>query len=698
MKQINNQVYKKRILLLTFVVISIAGALLYYYQYITIKNVLDSRITYISKIIQKDFDANILETKEMYTEKVDRFVKRDDVRAAFASKDRKRLYELMDAAYQEQKILDPFLKIVTFRLSDGSAFLRLHKPEMYGDSLNKRRTIIRDVNREQKRLFGFEIGKLKMTYRVVTPIFYDGKYIGSVEVGILPDKFIDNISDLFDVQNSLVVKTEGTEVSLDKQQYLSENGFSLISDNQMFKKIFNLSFTEYKDKKNFLFTDSDDTTSYIIENNLELLNQNNQVVAKILLAHNITEVQENYHQTIKETLLIGILASIVLFFILNISFNRFIQKITESEELLNTVFDTTTESIGILDLESNFLLVNHAYEKMSGFTKKELYATSCKALTSPETLEATEKALSIIIDKGSYLNFEKSCFIKNGNKIDVMMNTVLMPDKQRILVTMHEITVQNRERKEKILREQYLIQQSRLAQMGEMISMIAHQWRQPLAAISTTTANLQMKIELDYFDMASQEGVSEANEYTLQRLENINGYVQSLTTTIDDFRNFYKPNKKFVTIKLSEIVLKSLSIVKVSFVDDKIELIEDYKDEESIELYDSEMMQVVLNILKNAQDNFQEKQIKNRKIIIKTENRTISICDNGGGIPEDIMDKIFNPYFSTKDEKNGTGLGLYMSKTIVEEHHHGKLLVENTEDGVCFTIKVGDIDEKYGAL
>ena len=105
-------------------------------------------------------------------------------------------------------------------------------------------------------------------------------------------------------------------------------------------------------------------------------------------------------------------------------------------------------------------------------------------------------------------------------------------------------------------------------------------------------------------------------------------------------------------------------------------------------------MHVILNILRNALDSFKQKQIKNQKITIKTENRTISICNNGKGIPEDIIDKIFEPYFSTKNEKNGTGLGLYMSKTIIEEHHNGKLSVKNIDDVVCFTIKFGIISEK----
>ena len=97
-------------------------------------------------------------------------------------------------------------------------------------------------------------------------------------------------------------------------------------------------------------------------------------------------------------------------------------------------------------------------------------------------------------------------------------------------------------------------------------------------------------------------------------------------------------------------------------------------------------MQVILNILQNSYDNFTEQQIKDPYIIIKTEGKCIYICDNGEGIPENIIDNIFDPYFSTKVQKNGTGLGLYMSKTIVEEHHNGILSVENKDHGACFKI------------
>ncbi len=243
-----------------------------------------------------------------------------------------------------------------------------------------------------------------------------------------------------------------------------------------------------------------------------------------------------------------------------------------------------------------------------------------------------------------------------------------------------------------------LMQQSKMAQMGEMLSMIAHQWRQPLASISAIVSTLQMKIMLRDDDLSKEEGRDEYMGLFSERLETINGLVQNLTTTINDFKNFYRPDNKAVSMALEEIVLKSLNIIKTSLLDDGVELIEAYGSQEKIRLYDNEMTHVLLNIIQNAQDNFKINQTKDPYIKIMTENNTVSICDNGGGIAEENLEKIFEPYFSTKDNLNGTGLGLYMSKEIVEKHHHGSLSVENIEDaqgrtGACFTIELGLVNE-----
>ncbi|WP_229855198.1 sensor histidine kinase [Candidatus Sulfurimonas marisnigri] len=244
-------------------------------------------------------------------------------------------------------------------------------------------------------------------------------------------------------------------------------------------------------------------------------------------------------------------------------------------------------------------------------------------------------------------------------------------------------------------KDEQLLQHVRLAQMGEMISMIAHQWRQPLGAISATSINLRMRIMLEAFDLNKEEGRKECQAYFTDGLKDIEIFTQSLTTTIDDFKNFYKPNKQADLVSFYEPVSKALNIIRGSLISDGIEIVEPCItcNNKRAKIYTNELMQVILNILKNAQDNFKEKKIKDPEITItckcdSDDKIILDICDNGGGIPEEIIDKIFDPYFSTKNELNGTGLGLYMSKTIVEEHHNGNLLVNNSKDGVCFTIEL----------
>ena len=249
--------------------------------------------------------------------------------------------------------------------------------------------------------------------------------------------------------------------------------------------------------------------------------------------------------------------------------------------------------------------------------------------------------------------------------------------------------------KEEVRKNEYqqhkIFQQSRLAKMGEMISMIAHQWRQPLATISVTTMSMQADLMLSDDDSIDKELSDRFND----DFKKVNELVQSLSHTIDDFSNFYKPNQKPKLTTTKDVCKKAINIIKSSLDTNNINIVQEYNSDEEIELYDSDMMQVILNILKNAQENFQKREIENRKIIIKTQNRTISICDNGKGIDEDIIDRVFDPYFSTKDEKNGVGLSLYMSKTIIENHHNGKFSIENTDDGVCFTIELGIILDNW---
>ena len=245
-----------------------------------------------------------------------------------------------------------------------------------------------------------------------------------------------------------------------------------------------------------------------------------------------------------------------------------------------------------------------------------------------------------------------------------------------------ETRVEEEVKKNKI-KDQQMLQQAQMAQMGEMISIIAHQWKQPLNAISATVIALEMKEEFGGCDI----------EYRIKRYHQVSDLIKHLSHTMDDFRGFFRPNKQTTSVKLEDVVIKSLSIIRASIESDGIKIIEDYNSNIVFEIYENELLQVILNLLKNAQDAFKENKVVNPYIKIKTIENGIQICDNAGGIPESMIDNIFKQYFSTKDEKMGTGLGLYMSKIIIEEHHRGKINVICKDGGSCFIIDLSKKDK-----
>jgi len=232
------------------------------------------------------------------------------------------------------------------------------------------------------------------------------------------------------------------------------------------------------------------------------------------------------------------------------------------------------------------------------------------------------------------------------------------------------------------IKDKQLMQQSRLAQMGEMLSMIAHQWRQPLSAISSVAVSLNIKAELGKADEETVIGFA----------KKISEYAQHLSSTIDDFRDFFKPSKEVEYTTFNEIIASVLKIVENEINLYDINLIQQLECYEEFYSYPNELKQVILNLLKNAQDILVEKNIQDPYIKVNTYTEkgklVLTVSDNGGGIPEDIIDKVFDPYFSTKLDKNGTGIGLYMSKTIVDDHCKGELSVSNNEEGAVFKLSL----------
>jgi signal transduction histidine kinase len=227
-----------------------------------------------------------------------------------------------------------------------------------------------------------------------------------------------------------------------------------------------------------------------------------------------------------------------------------------------------------------------------------------------------------------------------------------------------------------------MLAQSRNAAMGEMISMIAHQWRQPITTISMDANNIIADIELNEFDENVIKDIA----------HNIGEQTQFLSKTIDDFRNFFKEDKEVEEFKVSDLINELDTILLASIKNNNITYKVEYEQNLSMKTHKRELLQVLLNLVKNAKEALIENKNNDKiiKLFFKEEDENIQIIvqDNAGGIKEENLDKIFKAYFTTKKEMNGTGLGLYMSKMIIEKNLKGTIVVTNEKDGAQFIITI----------
>ena len=224
---------------------------------------------------------------------------------------------------------------------------------------------------------------------------------------------------------------------------------------------------------------------------------------------------------------------------------------------------------------------------------------------------------------------------------------------------------------ERTKQQNIIAQQAKMAAMGEMIGNIAHQWRQPLSSISTSATGMKLQKELNILE----------DKFLIEGLEQINNSVQYLSTTIDDFRNFYKPDKNKKEFRILETINKVINLVDLQFRSNGITIIKNGQDVK-INSFENELIQVLINILNNARDELIKKDKDYEKLIFidvlkNQKNLLVQIKDNAGGIPTDIITRIFEPYFTTKNQSQGTGIGLYMSREIISKSMNGEINTKN---------------------
>ena len=352
-----------------------------------------------------------------------------------------------------------------------------------------------------------------------------------------------------------------------------------------------------------------------------------------------------------------------------------IKKIRELNQELIKERDTIDRKILLLKINKDYKLtdISHAYLELLGYTKDELLYLDFFDYERLHIKEDLKADIIKYIDEKKVFKFEEKTLSSSG-KIFWMQNT-LVPEYDTYGNHLGSIIFRDNitDSKELLMHQKKLLVNSRSSAMGEMISMIAHQWRQPLSLIMTIISTLKIKKELNILnDIIVEDSYSKIEET-----------IHYLSSTIDDFRDYFKKNKLLNKVTLAVIFEKSTTLLKESMKIQEIEYVQNIDTSLQLETLQNELIQSVINIIKNSIDAFIDNDCENKKIaVLAIETQThisISITDNAGGIKQDIIQKIFEPYFSTKS-KNGTGLGLYMCKTIIEEHLKGKLTIISYDD------------------
>lgn len=227
-----------------------------------------------------------------------------------------------------------------------------------------------------------------------------------------------------------------------------------------------------------------------------------------------------------------------------------------------------------------------------------------------------------------------------------------------------------------------LLAHNRNIQMGEMLNMLAHQWRQPLSRIAAVTAQLKFSLALDEMDI---------NAFT-EQIDHIENYTHELSGTIDQFKELYEPSQTNKTLPVHTVLTQCISMVKSHFESQQINILYTPINDLKTTPVCHELSQVIISLLKNAQEAFMVNRVENPTITIclskTSEHFCIQVHDNAGGIPTNDLAKVCDPYFSTKPNKNGQGLGLYMSQKIVQQHCHGHLTITNENQGTLASIYI----------
>jgi PAS domain S-box-containing protein len=361
-----------------------------------------------------------------------------------------------------------------------------------------------------------------------------------------------------------------------------------------------------------------------------------------------------------------------------------IQDLKQSHETLHSVTESIQDLIFYKDLNYTYIGCNQTCARFFGKKVSDFIGKNDFDIFPPEYAIGFREKDTLMFEKMESSTNEE--WVKNFNGEYTLLLTTKTPlfnSKSELIGLVgiaRDITKEYRLEHEIKEQQAILAQQTRLAAMGEMIGNIAHQWRQPINALGLIIQDLEGayrfgELNQDYIDSISTKAMDQ---------------IQYMSNTIDDFRNFFNPDKDKKRFSLNESIENAKKIIRQGIHNSTIECTVSISRDIFIHGYKNEFSQVIFNLISNAKDALLENQPLRPWIRItvtsKEDKAVITVSDNAGGIDPDILPRIFYPYFTTKEEGKGSGIGLYMAKKIIEDHMGGTLQAKNTKDGVKFSI------------
>ncbi|MFW6307131.1 MAG: PAS domain S-box protein, partial [Campylobacterales bacterium] len=603
---------------------------------------------------------------------------------------------------------------IHFHDANINSLYRSHAPYKYGDSLEEFRKSVAYVNKHKEYTYGLEEGRVINGFRFVYPIFYEEEFIGSVGFSIGTRVMQNELADIYSgnfwiVLDRALIESVTFEDSYNEFYVDTPLSKSLIVEKNInnIKKLEHL-LVELKESgldKELDFKETYELVKLDGKNYLVLLTPLENIDGK-RMGYLVYATQDRYLSLFRTEFVVAASIFTVLWIIVLISSLKIfrthsklmlenskrkeaehklknlnthledkvkieIEKRAQKESLLSSIFENAPLGIVVSDENRVVRDVNPAFLYMTGYEKQDIVAKSIQNISIKEEEDMLLKfQKELLAGKRDTYTLEKGYIKQDGSIIRANVYVSRLKGKGNLLLGMIEDITQKKELdKKQRVQEEMLIQQSKMAMMGEMMGAIAHQWRQPLNSLSMLIQNLEDAYEFGSFD---EDMLRDSVAKSMFQIE-------YMSRTIDDFRNFYRPDKHKKKFDILSSINHVIQLIHAQLAHHNIEIVVDSL--EGFEFYahgvESEFRQVILNILSNAKDSIIASKDEGslgriRVNLLKDgEKNVVEICDSGSGVPEEIASRIFEPYFTTKLDSKGTGVGLYMSKIIIENNMDG---------------------------